>query len=101
MKTLSKNQKYEEANKVKITLSHLENARVSQTLMTSNDKNVDVIGIDIGRFDVVLSCLLIRNGRITGEVKRSFEPINVDEVENYLPQIIINLFEEIAHQMKY
>ena len=58
------------------------------------EKNVDVIGIDIGKYDVVITCLLIRNGRITGEVKRSFEPIKVDEVENYLPQIIINLFEE-------
>ena len=94
MKTLSKNQEYEEANKVKITLSHLENARVSQTLMTSNDKNVDVIGIDIGRFDVVLSCLLIRNGRIVGEVKNNFEPMDVQDYENYLPKIIINLFEK-------
>ena len=94
MKTLSKNQEYEEANKVKITLSHLENARVSQTLMTSNDKNVDVIGIDIGRFDVVLSCLLIRNGRIVGEVKNNFEPMDVQDYKNYLPKIIINLFEK-------
>ena len=95
MQTLSKNQQYEEANKVKITLSHLENARVSQTLMTSNDKNIDVIGIDIGRYDVVLSCLLIRNGRIVGEVKNNFEPMDVqDYQENYLPKIIINLFEK-------
>ena len=62
--------------------------------MTSNDKNVDVIGIDIGRFDVVLSCLLIRNGRIVGEVKNNFEPMDVQDYENYLPKIIINLFEK-------
>ena len=94
MKELSKKQEFEEANKIKNTLSHLENARVSQTLMTSNDKNVDVIGIDIGRFDVVLSCLLIRNGRIVGEVKNNFEPMDVEDYEDYLPQIIINLFEK-------
>jgi len=94
MKLYSDKQKYEEANKIKKTLSHLENARVNQTLMTSNDKNVDVIGIDIGRYDVVLSCLLIRNGRIVGEVKNNFEPMDVQEYENYLPQIIINLFEK-------
>jgi excinuclease ABC subunit C len=90
----SNKQEFEEANKIKITLKHLENARVNQTLMTSNDKNVDVIGIDIGRYDVVLSCLLIRNGRIVGEVKNNFEPMNVKGYENYLPQIIINLFEK-------
>ena len=90
----SNKQEFEEANKIKITLKHLENARVNQTLMTSNDKNVDVIGIDIGRYDVVLSCLLIRNGRIVGEVKNNFEPMNVEDYENYLPQIIINLFEK-------
>ena len=94
MKLYSDKQKYEEANKIKKTLSHLENVRVNQTLMTSNDKNVDVIGIDIGRYDVVLSCLLIRNGRIVGEVKNNFEPMDVQEYENYLPQIIINLFEK-------
>lgn len=94
MKSLSDSQKYEEAQKIKNIIKHLENARINQTLMTSNEKNVDVIGIDIGKYDVVITCLLIRNGRITGEVKRSFEPINVDEVENYLPQIITNLFEE-------
>ena len=94
MKKLSDSQQYEEAQKIKNIIKHLENARINQTLMTSNEKNVDVIGIDIGKYDVVITCLLIRNGRITGEVKRSFEPINVDEVENYLPQIITNLFEE-------
>ena len=94
MKLHSNKQEFEEANKIKKTLSHLENARINQTLMTSNDKNVDVIGIDIGRYDVVLSCLLIRNGRIVGEVKNNFEPMDVQEYENYLPQIIINLFEK-------
>ena len=94
MKFHSDKQEFEEANKIKKTLSHLENARINQTLMTSNDKNVDVIGIDIGRYDVVLSCLLIRNGRIVGEVKNKFEPMDVQEYENYLPQIIINLFEK-------
>ena len=94
MKFHSDKQEFEEANKIKKTLSHLENARINQTLMTSNDKNVDVIGIDIGRYDVVLSCLLIRNGRIVGEVKNNFEPMDVQEYENYLPQIIINLFEK-------
>ena len=53
-----------------------------------------IIHIDIGRYDVVLSCLLIRNGRIVGEVKNNFEPMNVEDYENYLPQIIINLFEK-------
>ena len=93
MKYQSDNQQYEEAQKTKNTIQHLENARVTQTLMTSNDKNVDVIGIDIGKYDVVLTCLIIRNGRITGEIKKTLEPIDVNDIETYLPQIIINMFE--------
>lgn len=94
MKLFSQNQEYEKAQKTKSLIFHLENARINQTLMTSNDKNVDVIGIDVGKFDVVLSCLFIRNGRIVGEVKKTFEPIEIHDFENYFPQIIINLFEE-------
>ena len=31
--------------------------------------------------------LLIRNGRIVGEVKNNFEPMDVQDYENYLPKI--------------
>ena len=89
----SETQQYEEAQKTKDVIQHLENARITQTLMTANGKNVDVIGIDIGNYDVVLTCLIIRNGRITGEIKKNLEPINVNDIETYLPQIIINMFE--------
>ena len=42
MKKLSDSQQYEEAQKIKNIIKHLENARINQTLMTSNEKNVDV-----------------------------------------------------------
>ena len=93
MKYQSDNQQYENAQKTKNIIQHLENARITQTLMTANDKNVDVIGIDVGKYDVVLTCLIIRNGRITGEIKKNIEPIDVNDIETYLPQIIINMFE--------
>ena len=92
MSELSQKQEYEKANKVKKLLQHLENARINQTLMTSNDKNVDVIGIDVGKYDVVATCLFIRKGRIVGEIKKNFEPINTEEFNQYLPQIIFNVF---------
>ena len=92
MNNYSEQQEYEKANKIKKLVQHLENARINQTLMTANDKNVDVIGIDIGKYDVVATCLFIRNGRIVGEIKKSFEPINTDEFNDYLPQIIFNIY---------
>ena len=70
MKKHSLNQEYEKANEAKKLIEHLENARSTQTLMVSNTKSVDVIGIDVSNLDVVISCLLIRNGRIIGEVKK-------------------------------
>ena len=92
MNNYSEQQEYEKANKIKKLIQHLENARINQTLMTANDKNVDVIGMDIGKYDVVATCLFIRNGRIVGEIKKSFEPINTDEFNDYLPQIIFNIY---------
>ena len=47
--------------KIKNIIKHLENARINQTLMTSNEKNVDVIGIDIGKYDVVITCFVDAN----------------------------------------
>jgi len=101
MNNYSEQQEYEKANKIKKLVQHLENARINQTLMTANDKNVDVIGIDIGKYDVVATCLFIRNGRIVGEIKKSFEPINTDEFNDYLPQIIFNIYsnEEPASEL--
>ena len=101
MNNYSEKQEYEKANKIKKLIQHLENARINQTLMTANDKNVDVIGIDIGKYDVVATCLFIRNGRIVGEIKKSFEPINTDEFNDYLPQIIFNIYsnEEPASEL--
>ena len=101
MNNYSEQQEYEKANKIKKLIQHLENARINQTLMTANDKNVDVIGMDIGKYDVVATCLFIRNGRIVGEIKKSFEPINTDEFNDYLPQIIFNIYsnEEPASEL--
>ena len=101
MNNYSEKQEYEKANKIKKLIQHLENARINQTLMTANDKNVDVIGMDIGKYDVVATCLFIRNGRIVGEIKKSFEPINTDEFNDYLPQIIFNIYsnEEPASEL--
>lgn len=101
MNNYSEQQEYEKANKIKKLVQHLENARINQTLMTANDKNVDVIGIDIGKYDVVATCLFIRNGRIVGEIKKSFEPIITDEFNDYLPQIIFNIYsnEEPASEL--
>ena len=62
--------------------------------MVADKKSVDVVGIDISNFDVVISCLLIRNGRIIGEVKKTLEPIDTEQYEEYLPQIILSIFSE-------
>jgi excinuclease ABC subunit C len=94
MKTYSKNLEFEKAQKSKQLIQHLENARITQTLMTAKNSNVDVIGVNIGQYDVVLSCLIIRNGRIVGEVKNTFEPLNLDEIDSYMPQIILSLFDK-------
>ena len=94
MKTYSKNLEFEKAQKSKQLIQHLENARITQTLMTAKNSNVDVIGVNIGQYDVVLSCLIIRNGRIVGEVKNTFEPLNLDEIDSYMPQIILGLFDK-------
>ena len=94
MKKYSANQEYEKANEAKKLIEHLENARSTQTLMVSNTKSVDVIGIDVSNLDVVISCLLIRNGRIIGEVKKTFEPIDTKKHDEYLPQIILSIFSE-------
>ena len=94
MNKYSANQEYEKANEAKKLIEHLENARSTQTLMVSNTKSVDVIGIDVSNLDVVISCLLIRNGRIIGEVKKTFEPIDTKKHDEYLPQIILSIFSE-------
>ena len=94
MKTYSKNLEFEKAQKSKQLIQHLENARITQTLMTAKNSNVDVIGVNIGQYDVVLSCLIIRNGRIVGEVKNTFEPLNLNEIDSYIPQIILSLFDK-------
>src|SRR6056300_127859 len=94
MNKYSANQEYEKANEAKKLIEHLENARSTQTLMVSNTKSVDVIGIDVSNLDVVISCLLIRNGRIIGEVKKTFEPIDTKKHDEYLPQIILSIFSD-------
>ena len=82
------------ANETKKLINHLENARTTQTLLVENKKSVDVLGIDIDNLDVVISCLLIRNGRIVGEVKKTLEPIDTEEYNEYLPQVILSIFSE-------
>ena len=94
MKEYSNNQEYEKANEAKNLINHLENARLTQTLLVDNKQSVDVLGVDIDNLDVVISCLLIRNGRIVGEVKKTLEPIDTSEYNDYLPQIILSIFSE-------
>jgi len=94
MKDYSNKQQYEKANDTKNLINHLENARTTQTLLVDNKKSVDVLGIDIDKLDVVISCLLIRNGRIIGEVKKTLEPIDTYEYNEYLPQVILSIFSE-------
>ncbi len=94
MKDYSYKQEYEKANETKKLINHLENARTTQTLLVDNKQSVDVLGIDIDNLDVVISCLLIRNGRIIGEVKKTLEPIDTEEYNEYLPQVILSIFSE-------
>ena len=47
-----KNMKKQQAKNI---ISHLENARTTQTLMVADKKSVDVVGIDTSNFDVVIS----------------------------------------------
>ncbi len=94
MKNYSQKQEYEKANQAKNLINHLENARTTQTLLVDNKKSVDVLGIDIDNLDVVISCLLIRNGRIIGEVKKTLEPIDTSDYNQYLPQVILSIFSE-------
>ncbi len=94
MNEYANNQEYEKANETKILINHLENARTTQTLLVDNKKSVDVLGIDIDNLDVVISCLLIRNGRIIGEVKKTLEPIDPSDYHEYLPQVILSIFSE-------
>ena len=94
MKNYSQKQEYEKANQAKNLINHLENARTTQTLLVDNKKSVDVLGVDIDNLDVVISCLLIRNGRIIGEVKKTLEPIDTSEYNEYLPQVILSVFSE-------
>ena len=94
MKDYSNKQEYEKANETKKLINHLENARTTQTLLVDNKQSVDVLGIDIDNLDVVISCLLIRNGRIIGEVKKTLEPIDTEEYNEYLPQVILSIFSE-------
>ena len=94
MKNYSQKQEYEKANQAKNLINHLENARTTQTLLVDNKKSVDVLGVDIDNLDVVISCLLIRNGRIIGEVKKTLEPIDTSDYNEYLPQVILSVFSE-------
>ena len=94
MNLYSKNQEYEKANEAKKLIEHLENARTTQTLLVENKKSVDVLGIDIDNLDVVVSCLLIRNGRIIGEVKKIIEPLDSEKINDYLPEVILSIFSE-------
>ena len=94
MKDYSNKQEYEKASETKKLINHLENARTTQTLLVDNKQSVDVLGVDIDNLDVVISCLLIRNGRIIGEVKKTLEPIDTEEYNEYLPQVILSIFSE-------
>ncbi len=100
MKNYSQKQEYEKANQAKNLINHLENARTTQTLLVDNKKSVDVLGVDIDNLDVVISCLLIRNGRIIGEVKKTLEPIDTSDYNEYLPQVILSVFSENEPSME-
>ena len=91
MKQQSSNQNYEDAAKTRDLIRHLESARESQILMSSDKHNVDVIAINIGKFDVIASCAMIRNGRVVGEKKIKIEPLEPSDIESYISELIVSI----------
>ena len=91
MEQQSSNQNYENAAKTRDLIRHLESARESQILMTSDKHSVDVIAINIGKFDVIASCAIIRNGRVVGEKKITIEPLEPSDIESYISELIVSI----------
>ena len=94
METQSRNQQYEEAGETRDLVNHLESARETQIMMTTKKNSVNVIAIDIGPFDVLASCILVRNGRIVGEIKKKTEPLDPNDIDEYFAELIISLVSE-------
>jgi len=91
MKNQSNSEDFEEAGKTRDLIKHLESARETQVLMTTKNDSADVIGIDIGKYDVLASCLNVRNGRVVGEIKKISEPLDPSDINEYLSKLIISL----------
>ena len=75
MNDQSARQDYEGAGKTRDLIKHLESARETQVLMTTKKDSVDVVAINIGKYDVLTSCLKVRNGRVVGEIKKTSEQV--------------------------
>ena len=90
----SSNQDYEEAAKTRDLIGHLEGARESQILMTSDKHSVDVIAVDIGKFDVIASCVKVRKGRVVGEKKMKIEPLEPSDIESYISELIVSMIQD-------
>jgi len=94
MKKQSTNQQYKEAGKTRDLIGHLESARETQILMTTKKHSVNVIAIDVGPYDVLASCVMVRNGRVVGEIKKKTEPLDPKDIEEYFSELIISLVSE-------
>ena len=94
MKTQSTNQEYEEAGRTRDIINHLESARDTQILMTAKKNSVNVIAINIGPFDVLASCIMVRNGRVVGEIKKKTEPLDPNDIDEYFAELIISMVSE-------
>ena len=94
MNNQSKSEDFEGAGKTRDLIKHLESARETQVLMTAKKDSVDVIAIDIGRYDVLASCLKVRNGRVVGEIKKISEPLDPGDIDEYYSKLIISLVSD-------
>ena len=94
MKTQSTNQEYEEAGRTRDLINHLESARETQILMTAKKNSVNVIAINLGPFDVLASCIMVRNGRVVGEIKKKTEPLDPKDIDEYFAELIISMVSE-------
>ena len=94
MNDQSARQDYEGAGKTRDLIKHLESARETQVLMTTKKDSVDVVAINIGKYDVLASCLKVRNGRVVGEIKKTSEPLDPLDIDEYFAELIISLVSD-------
>ena len=92
MMIFSKNQEYEKAQQAKNIILHLKTQELLKHLWLLI-KNLSIVGIDISNFDVVISCLLIRNGRIIGKLKRHLNQLIQSSTKNIYHKLF-SIFSE-------